>query len=183
MGGVAAERDGVAQLAACPLGTFQNSTGQQSRSLCHPCTANYFCPSPTLRGQCPAGTVSNASSTSQLDCKCVAGYACSYTKVINAVLTLMMSTSDFNRPGVQDTFKEAVAFAAKTTADKVIITKVVQTGSGRRLLSPETHVLLEVLGGSGAVMDRTIGRHLAMAGIAFGGLLWIEPHGVRVLRK
>jgi len=32
-------------------------------------------------------------------------------------------------------------------------------------------------------MDRTIGRHLAMAGIVFGGLLWIEPHGVRVLRK
>lgn len=189
VGPALALQNGVPQRQSCPLGTFNDATGLYSALQCAACPANHFCPSPTLKGQCPPGTVSNASSTSQLSCVCQAGFTCSYTKVVNAVVTLKMSASAFTQNQiVQQEFKNAVAKAAKTTPDKVTIVRIVERGGSnrRRLLSAggEAHVLLVIHDGSGLGLGSELDRLLGKAGIQAGReRAWIEPHSVVVTRK
>lgn len=183
--------NGVPQRQSCPLGTFNDAAGLYSSAQCNPCPANFFCPSPTLKGQCPAGTVSNQSSTSQLSCVCQTGFTCSYTKVVNAVVTLKMSAAAFSANSiVQDEFKRAVAKAAKTTPDKVTIVRIVDRSGGggarRRMLAAgtEAHVLLVIHGGSGLGLGKELDRLLEKAGIQAGReRAWIEPHAVEVQKK
>jgi hypothetical protein len=191
VGPALALENGVPQRQSCPLGTFNNDPRLSSSTQCTPCPANHFCPSPTLKGQCPPGTVSNASSTSQLSCVCQTGFTCSYTKVVNAVVTLKMSAAAFSQNQiVQQEFKNAVARAAKTTADKVTIVRIVDRSGGggarRRMLSAggEAHVLLVIHGGSGLGLGRELDRLLEQAGIQAGReRAWIEPHAVEVQKK
>jgi len=189
---VAARDTGVAQVQDCPLGTYKDEPNLVSAAQCTECPANSFCPSPTMIWTCPPGTVSAARSTSQLQCTCQAGFTCNYRKVVNAVVTLQMSAADFlGNAAVRDAFKNAVAAAAKTTADKVTIVKVVSSGGGgggarRRMLSVgggemASHVAVEIEGGEGKKLEEDLGAHLRMAGLSSGGApVWIEPHEVRV---
>lgn len=202
VGAVLAGQRGVAQVATCPLGTYNLNTGLNDVSQCTPCPPNSFCPNPTLKGECPAGTGSNASSSSQLQCVCMQGYSCSYKKVVNAVVTLLMTVADWNSNlAVREAFKEAVAKSAKTTKDKVTIVDVVAGkvasggGARRRMLSAgggagsgvsgaETHVMLEIYDGIGETFGRELGGHLDGAGLKgmSGELAWIEPHSVVAVR-
>jgi hypothetical protein len=176
----------------CPLGTFSNVTRVTDVAQCRPCAANFYCPSPTLRGVCPVGTRSNASSISQLACTCTTGYTCNYNKVVSAVITLMMSTFEWdNNLEVQNAFKAAVAEAAGTDPSKVRIVRVQAVGvaGGRRLLEAQhgaergkgVHVLMEIVGGSGRNLEANYVRKLLSVGIAAEsrhGVAWIEPHEV-----
>jgi len=196
----------------CPLGSFSNVTKVKSLTQCNPCPANSYCPSPTLKGTCPPGTRSNASSPSQLRCYCTAGYTCQYQKFVNAVVRLVMTESDFSGD-VRQAFLLAVASAAKTSADKVKIVKVVPVASGsnrRRMLEVVTvaehpsgkmksiqnsnttaegravHFLLEIYGGSGAQLERDLWAAMSAFGLQTGegrGLAWIEPHEVVAKKK
>jgi hypothetical protein len=122
---------------------------------------------------------------------CQTGFTCSYTKVVNAVVTLKMSAAAFSQNQiVQQEFKNAVARAAKTTADKVTIVRIVDRSGGggarRRMLSAggEAHVLLVIHGGSGLGLGRELDRLLEQAGIQAGReRAWIEPHAVEVQKK
>ena len=186
VGGLQALANNLPQRQRCPDGTFSTSTGMQSVTQCTPCPADWYCPTPVLKAQCPDGTTSNQSSTSQLQCLCKKGYTCSYTKVVNAVVTLLMSAQDFQENQViQDAFKRAVAAAAKTTPDKVTIYRVIQRTSGRRLLAlrAESHVILVIHDGDGKGLERDLDFKLERTGIRLGAeRAWIEPHRVEVKR-
>ena len=188
------------QLIQCPLGTYSASTSAKTVSQCLPCAANYYCPIASLQLPCPTGTASNASSTSQLQCVCAKGYSCSYTKVVQAVVTLVMTPDEFNlNPAVRAAFIAAVASSAKTAAANVNIVSIRdtltgQTQTGRRLLQleaslatahdatkaaePDTllHVFLQV---SHATEIRDLDLHLFSAGLdpAFDSA-FMAPHAV-----
>lgn len=140
-GGIEAAKPGGQQVRDCPLGTYRMDTGMYLPSQCTPCPGGSFCPSPVIIGSCPKGTSSNASSTSQLQCTCQVGYSCNYQRVVNAVVTLLMSLQDWNaNSAVRTAFVNAVAQSARTTADKVVIASATASrssmgGGARRLLS------------------------------------------------
>jgi hypothetical protein len=138
-----------------------------------------------MRGTCPPGTRSNASSVSQLACVCETGYICNYQKIVSAVVRLLMTKEEFVGD-VRTAFLAAVASAARTTADKVRITGIntVSTASRRLLQAGEVHVLMHIEDGSGHHLERDLGARLAGAGLLLGegrSLAWIEPHHVEVL--
>lgn len=126
---------------SCGLGNYQGATGQ---SFCSTCPQNQYCSSPTTSVplNCPANTVSSAGSSSLLQCRCVQGYVCTYTKRITAVVTLNTTLSRFNADigGVRSAFINAVASAAGVPASQVTINTVKSTGSRRRLLGLEHQV-------------------------------------------
>jgi len=135
---------GVAQVQVCPPGSYvgaSTTVGLKEVPQCGDCTAGSYCPTPTMKSGCPEGTSSAARSSSQLQCVCREGYVCSYTKLINAVIHLKMTLSQFNEPGVQSAFKNAVAQASRTSASNVNIIKFFELplpagggGGARRLL-------------------------------------------------
>lgn len=129
------------------------------------------------------GTQSDPSSVSQLQCVCKPGFTCDYKKVVDAVVTLQMSYTEFTQnPDVQLAFKTAVAQASGTTVDKVRITSVVNTGS-RRLLGVYTHLLLEIQGGdgTGAGLGAELDARLGAVGLKIEEeRAWIAPHEVTV---
>lgn len=185
-GFVAAGSDG--QVVECGKGKFQNNTGMSTEGSCVDCTSDFYCPMPTLKFACPPGTGSAAGSSSQLQCVCRAGYTCSYSKVINAVITLLMNRDSFNT-AVQQKLKEAVAAASSAKASNVNIISVtersgVQGGARRRMLSREddqTHVFLEVRGSdSDAIVD--LNRRLVEYGLGESvDHAWFSPHNVDVV--
>ena len=172
----------------CPLGTFQNSTGRSLMTQCSPCDANHFCPAPTLKAPCPPGTKSNSSSTSQLQCTCETGYTCNYQKVLNALVTLLMTRQQWDdNSDVRTAFLNAVAAAAKTTADKVRIVSVTQVGAAggsRRLFGVAgSHVLMEILDGEGLGIDTELDGLLGASGLEIEAeRAWIAPHRVDAVR-
>lgn len=207
VGAIEAARSGVRQVEDCPLGTYNLDTGMSSLLECSACPEGSFCPSPVIIGACPLGTTSNASSTSQMQCVCMVGYSCNYKRVVNAVVTLLMSLQDWNRNlAVRTAFVNAVAQSARTTPDKVMIKGVVSSkssvppgvGGARRLLGaakgraekkavedgegPETHLALEILDGLGSGLDEELDARLVEAGLgSSAGKIWIEPHSVEAL--
>jgi hypothetical protein len=184
---------GGLQVRACPTGTWVpvGSSGYMYVTNCNACPAGFYCPTPTLQAQCPSGTTSAASSSSQLQCTCQPGYVCKYTKVINAVVNLMMSSSQFDNPAVRDKFLEAVAFASNTQVGNVrIVSYGPPPAAGRRLLQAgrrgrgdgELHVFLEIAGGEGDEIVNLDGR-LVAAGLAPSvDHAWYAPHAVDVTK-
>jgi hypothetical protein len=141
---------------------------------------------PTLEKQCPTGTTSLAGTSSELQCTCILGYLCSYTKVINAVVRLQMTLDQFNQPGVQAAFKIALAAASNANVDNIEIMGVTvdapptvgapptgpPAGAGRRRL-------FWVSGGAGgsAVEKRGVGAE-AHGGAAVPGIrVFLEVRG------
>jgi hypothetical protein len=145
------------QLIPCPLGTYSPTVAAKSPLQCQPCAQNSYCPVASLQLPCPSGTVSNASSTSQLQCSCAKGYQCSYTKVVQAVITLLMGLDDFNlNPAVRAAFINAVASSAKTAPSNVAIISVRdtltgQTQAGRRLLQAQKRMEQAAAGAAAGV--------------------------------
>jgi len=202
VGALAAAAPGGLQVRACPTGTFAPAdsygVGYADVTKCNACPAGSYCPTPTLKAPCPSGTTSAASSSSQLQCTCQVGYVCKYTKVINAVVNLLMPSSQFENPIVQAKFLEAVAFASNTQVGNVRIvsyTGYIAPPPGRRLLEVdgtrgrrgrgdgELHVFLEIAGGEGDEIVNLDGR-LVAAGLAPSvDHAWYAPHAVDVSKE
>jgi len=204
VGSVEAKASGAAQVQTCPAGSFvaEGTLELKGANQCGDCTAGSFCPTPTMKSACPAGTSSPARSSSQLQCTCDQGYVCSYTKLINAVVHLQMSYNQFTDAGVQNAFKNAVAQASKTTAGNVKIIKFFEApkpggGGRRRLLSagddgdgqellslswPGAVDLVEASEGGGddgvgsAVEERGVGSE-ALGGVVRGVHVFLEVQG------
>jgi hypothetical protein len=82
-------------------------------------------------------TSSVVGGTSQLNCICLAGYGCSYTKRITATVTLNnTNVENFNTDigGVKSSFLAAIAAAAGVPVNQITIISVGAHGGGRRLL-------------------------------------------------
>lgn len=109
-------------VAACPIGTFSNSSGIWSLEQCAPCPANYICTEPTSKRACPEHTWSPEGSTEMDECMCEPGYSCSYTNVMDASFNLPMTEAQFQ--AVEQQFIDAIAEAAGVTPDRVTITGV-----------------------------------------------------------
>jgi hypothetical protein len=108
-----------------------------SSTDCPLCPANYYCPNTTTIKACPANTFSAAGKYSLLDCRCEPGFSCSYTKQINAIITLNTTATSFTSDigGVRTAFIKAVAAAAGVPISAVRIGTIKATTSNRRLLS------------------------------------------------
>jgi hypothetical protein len=86
---------------------------------------------------CPSNTHSLAGSASVLQCRCDAGYACSYTKRISATVILNSTLTDFQADNnkVQTNFINALASAAGVPPTNVFINQVSgSSGGNRRML-------------------------------------------------
>jgi len=175
---------GVAQVQVCPPGSYvgaSTTVGLKEVPQCGDCTAGSYCPTPTMKSGCPEGTSSAARSSSQLQCVCREGYVCSYTKLINAVIHLKMTLSQFNEPGVQSAFKNAVAQASRTSASNVNIIKFFELplpagggGGARRLLGLGDDDALE----SPAVEKRGVGAEALGRVVVGGGIhVFLEAQG------
>jgi hypothetical protein len=113
-----------------------------------------------------------------LHCRCDAGFKCSYTKKITAVVTLNTSASSFNNPQdpVRLSFIAAVAAAAGVSPSQVTIGQVKSKTVGRRLLSDEefidVHTTVE-----GATRLHRLDLHLAgHSATLHQGHTWQEAH-------
>jgi alpha-tubulin suppressor-like RCC1 family protein len=192
---------GGLQVRSCPVGTWapESPIGYRTSASCNACPAGSYCPTPTMKSSCPTGTTSAASSSSQLQCLCEPGYVCQYTKVINAVVTLMMSSDQFGIKAVQDKFLEAVAYASSAPVKTIKIVSFASVAApptgGRRLLQVEDgarqvrggdgelHVFLEIAGGEADGIVNLDG-HLAAVGLAPSvDHAWYAPHAVDVSKK
>ena len=191
----------------CFAGTYNPATGKGAASDCQVCVtgkysldtarsvdcplcqANSYCSNSTSIKTCPANTVSSAGSSSLLHCRCEAGYKCSYTKKITAVVTLNTTVSSFNdlNNPIRIAFISAVAAAAGVSTSQVTIGNVVtKTPGTRRLLSSDdfidVHTTIE-----GATRLHQLAVHLAgHSATLHQGHTWQEAHMISshaVLRR
>ena len=154
---------GPQSCAACSLGTY--STAQGAVTACPQCAAGSYCMTPSTIAACPVNTLSAAGAKTQLDCQCLPGFSCTFTKKISTVVTLANVTlEDFNNDvgGVRTAFIASMAAAAGVPVSQVSIVNVVSTGGGRRLLGVKAR-----LGGvevhsvvRGAMSVRSLRGHL-----------------------
>ena len=176
---------GASVCASCASGTFDASTIGRS-SACPACPGNSYCTTPLLQLACPSNTVSASGSNSQLGCRCVAGYACSYTKRITATITLAnVSAANFtaNVGNVRTNLINAVAAAAGVPALQVTIGSVTPH-AGRRLLhvqlgGAEKHLSVHVSIEGAHKLDLA---HLKQQLAAVKNSLWQPQHAVNVRR-
>jgi hypothetical protein len=176
----------------CTAGNYSNS-GASACTLCGPglvshdgaasCYAMPVCGVGTygqypLCNPCPANTNSSLNHTSTLlDCRCLAGFVCTYTKQINVVLTLNSITWDMTTiAGLsQNAIIDAIAQAAGVSREKVVISSMF---SGRRLLRLQRReVLVTVHGAEGLDID-SVYRQLNVSHVA-----WTHRHSVHVARE
>ena len=132
----------------CPYGSYDAGTLGRI-TTCPVCPPGGYCTSPTLQSLCPGNTMSPSAATSQLGCRCNAGYACTYTKRITAMVTINGSTADFNADvgGIKTSFIKAIADAAGVLPAQVAIGSVTQRpGGGRRSIVDGAEVQVKVLG-------------------------------------
>jgi len=174
----------------CPIGTYRSTTGAAALADCAQCTVNNYCPQRSINPTaCPPNTASVAGSSSLLNCRCVEGYQCSYTKTITATVTLNSTATDFNADvgGVKTAFIAAVAAAAGVPISKVTILGVAAKTSGRRLLSlfagPSTDESIVVRAKvHGATHLRELDTHLSRHRVGLHvGHEWVENHVVSVV--
>jgi len=167
----------------CPQGTYQPLTRQISYYSCRECRANYYCLSPKIEEQCPIYTFSLANSSTQLDCRCNAGYYCAYKQMITAVVSMNISKADFenNTNNVQTNFKTAVAIACGVTVNDVIITKIFSNlggGARRRMLEFESNGINIVANALGADHVENLDEQMRKMGIVSGGHAWSQNNVV-----
>ena len=148
-----------ATCSQCETGTYSSSSQSSSCLGCKTCTAYGetsvgSCPPGSANdtvvcacvadlyrdtkantcNRCPANTFSLPSSVSLLDCRCVAGYVCKYTKRIHAVIVLTTAFLETFNSADQQAFLASVAKAASVPSGNVKILEIVSHG-GRRLLA------------------------------------------------
>jgi hypothetical protein len=80
---------GIGAPKMCSAGSYSPNTGRKSAcDKSEGCWQDHYCPDPGIRVACPANTWSAFRSTSQLDCRCKAGYTCIYRKTVNLNMLL-----------------------------------------------------------------------------------------------
>ena len=125
--------------------------------------------------------MSEAGSTSQLKCRCKAGFVCFYTKQIQAVVTLNSTEDAFkqNTDNVRENFLAAIAAAAGVDISKVTIVSVTKhAGSGRRLLGHHEGIkVVAVVEGAHTLSN--IETHVRQRGLHLHSHSWRESHSVR----
>jgi hypothetical protein len=122
-------------------------------------------------------------SSSILNCRCLEGFQCAYTKQITATVTLNASYTSFTSDvgGVQTAFKAQVAAAAGVLPSQVVIKNVAPKTSGRRLLEARdgTHLIDVRTVVNGALGLRNLNHHLAKHDpYLYQGHVWAETHSV-----
>lgn len=175
----------------CPNATYRNTVGAAAVTDCFTCTANNYCPQKTTNPfPCPANTVSPAGSNTILQCRCVQGYTCTYTKTITATVTLNTTYSAFDQDvgGVRTAFQQAVANAAGVPFNRVsILGFATRSTNRRRMLSifsgPETDsaivVHAKIHGGERLhELESHLKKHSESLHIAHE---WKENHGLSVI--
>jgi hypothetical protein len=166
---------GVSVCSKCAAG-FTSQAGS-STCIAVPCSVGYYGVGP-LCSPCPANTNSSGGfNLTVLDCRCLAGFVCTYTKQINVVLTLNSITWDMTTiAGLsQNAIIDAIAQAAGVPREKVVISSIF---SGRRLLRlqrREVHVTVH--GAEGLDID-SVYRQLNVSHVA-----WTHRHSVHVARE
>ena len=128
VGSYAASEGGKSQAncSVCSAGTYDALTLGRT-TQCPACAVNSYCLFALSQAPCPVNTVSIAGAASQLQCTCVLGYSCTYTKRIAATVTLNNTSLDaFNADtdGVKTKFIAAMAAAAGVTPAQVTIISV-----------------------------------------------------------
>ena len=174
-------RTNISDCLACDTGKYSLTVG--SSTDCPFCAVGSFCVNPTTIQACPAHTTSNSGSSSLLNCRCLEGFQCSYTKQITATVTLNTSYSSFTSDagGIQTLFKAQVAAAAGVSPSQVIIRNVAPKVAVRRLLGLSSpHQLIDVrMVVNGAERLRNLHSHLAKhAPFLYQGHTWAEAHRV-----
>jgi hypothetical protein len=131
-----------------------------------------------LCNPCPANTNSSFNHTSTLlDCRCLAGFVCTYTKQISVVLTLNSITWDMTTiAGLsQNAIIDAIAQAAGVSRDKVVINSMF---SGRRLLRLQRREVFVTVYGADTLDTDSVYRQLNVSHVA-----WTHRHSVHVARE
>jgi len=139
-------------LTTCPIG----STADTTKCMC---SAGYYGTVPTGCTQCPPNTNSTQGSTTALGCRCFAGYACTYTKVIR--VSLYMNFNHTPAPTTADILLNSALMASVAQAAGVPVSNIqivgitpVQPG-GRRLLNHEiTYEVVCLVSGVGLARSR-----------------------------
>jgi len=100
--------------------------------------------------KCPENTVSQLGSSSKLDCKCVTGFTCTYTKQVNINVVLQVPPSFWlSDVSIRQQFVQAVAQAAGVPVENVILENVLPHLGKRRLLGVESGDFGSAVLGSG----------------------------------
>jgi len=88
--------EGASTCEECPAGTY--SYDQVGRhAVCESCPMDHYCQNSTVAVRCPENTVAQEGSDKLQKCTCVAGYQCSYQKVLTFRVLYNASTeSGFN---------------------------------------------------------------------------------------
>jgi hypothetical protein len=128
---------GATECIKCDAG-FTSLEASSVCTLIPPCPLGFYGLNPNCN-PCPPHTNTSINHTSTLlDCRCLPGFVCTYTKRINLRLTLMNITWDMlDITGLANSrVIDAIASAAGVSKDNVVITGIVHgtTGRGRRLM-------------------------------------------------
>jgi hypothetical protein len=168
---------GATACQPCPLGTYDASAVGRT-AQCPACPAGAYCQSPTRQARCPINTRSSPGATSQLGCRCLTGFACSYSKRIAATVRLNATAANFNADvgGIRTAFINAVAAAAGVSPSQVIIGSVTQQRAARRLLSSSDHHAVVSILVEGSMSLDAIQHELALS------TEWQPLHSVRARR-
>ena len=147
-------------------------------SDCPNCAVDKYCINPTIQESCPFGTSSLAGSSSQLQCRCTAGYYCTYKQMITAVVSINISLSDWNNNTnqVRDKFKAAIAAACSVSSNDVILGKATSRTGGRRLLSFNNNRdgINVVVNALGANKIDNLQHEISKSGLLYNGHVWSE---------
>lgn len=81
-------------------------------STCTVCESGFYCPSSMSKYPCPEHTDSHLGSDTILQCFCVQGYACIYTKAINT--TVAFNRTDTNFSEISTALFNAIYIITKT---------------------------------------------------------------------
>jgi len=145
------------------------------------CPVGYYGLDPECN-PCPANTNSSVNHTlTLLDCRCVAGYVCTYKKRISVVLTLHNITWDMKTyVGLsQSSIIDAIAQAAGVSRENVIINPMF---SGRRRLfnlNSARHVMFITVHGAEKL---DVERVYSILNVS-SHITWAHSHSVHVARE
>ena len=162
---------GSSKPLTCPLGTY-SALKRQSSQCAFQCAPNWYCPDPGTALRCPNQTVSERGSRSQLQCRCVEGYQCTYKKVINVNLGLAVPYRRWtgqDGEALKQKLMQVVADSAGVPVGSVKLVKVLPavTGQaqGRRLLEARDESALISLSVEGAEALEGLRERLANAAV------------------
>lgn len=182
--------DAATECIHCPAGKYSSigSSECSNASIVAPvemvsCQVGTFGVYPNCSA-CPPNTNSTINHTSTLlDCRCLAGFVCTYTKRISVVLTLHEITWNMTTiVGLsQSAVVDAIAQAAGVSRDKVVISSVLP--SRRRLLEMLTgrtkhRIFITVSDTEGLDVQKAYELLGVKAHIA-----WEHKHALRVARE